>query len=425
MKNEVFALKGNIIYAAESKAFTAAERAYLVCEGGKVAGVFSELPQRFAGAEVTDYGDKLIIPGLCDLHVHAPQYAYRALGMDLELLPWLNTYTFPAESKYADVGYAKAAYKTFTSALHHSATTRAAVFGTIHRASTLLLMELLEETGIQAYVGKVNMDRNSPDYLCETTEESAEETEKWLAECAGRYKNIKPILTPRFTPSCTDALMEKIGAMQKKYKLPVQSHLSENLSEIAWVQELCPQSTCYADAYARFGLFGGECPTIMAHCVHPNATELEFLKRKNVMVAHCAQSNMNLCSGVAPVRTYLNEGVSVGLGSDVAGGAELSIFKAMTDAIRASKLRWALLDNNLAPLTVTEAFYLGTKGGGAFWGKAGSFEEGYEFDAVVIDDDSINTSSDYSSVQQRLERVIYLSDDRSVAAKYISGKKAL
>lgn len=425
MPNNAFALRGNVLYATDSKTLVSAEKSYLICDGEKVAGVFASLPKAFADVPVTDYGDKLIIPGLCDLHVHAPQYAFRALGMDLELLPWLNAYTFPAESKYAEPAYAEQAYGTFVNDLHKSATTRASIFATIHRSSTLRLMELLEKTGIQAFVGKVSMDRNSPEYLCETTEESAAETELWLADCAGKFKNIKPIITPRFVPSCTDELMEKLSAIQKKHNLPLQSHLSENASEIEWVHELSPKSTCYGDAYARFGLFGGDCRTVMAHCVHPSDIEFALMKKNDVMVAHCPQSNMNLSSGVAPVRRYLSEGVRVALGSDVAGGADLSIFKAMADAIRASKLRWALYDKAFAPITVTEAFFMGTKGGGAFWGKVGSFEEGYDFDAVVINDENLNTNPDYATLQQRLERVIYLSDDRNVESKYICGQKAL
>lgn len=423
MQENTFALKGNICYTPNCETVVTAENAYLVCDGGKVAGVFEQLPERYKGAPVTDCGDNLIIPGLCDLHVHAPQYVYRSLGMDLELLPWLNTYAFPAESKYAAPEYARQAYGVFAKALHESATTRAAIFATLHRPATELLMDLVEETGVQAYIGKVNMDRNSPEYLCETTVESAEETERWLADCAGKYENCKPILTPRFVPSCSGELMKRISALQKKYNLPVQSHLSENMAEVAWVKELHPESSCYGGVYEQFGLFGGDCPTIMAHCVHPTETELELMAHKGVFVAHCPQSNMNICSGVAPVRAYLNRGMNVGLGSDVAGGADLSIFKAMADAVRASKLRWVLSDKTLAPLTVTEAFYLATKGGGAFWGKVGSFEEGYEFDAVVLDDENLSTTPDYAALRQQLERVVYLSDDRNVKHKYIRGVK--
>ncbi|WP_312640426.1 amidohydrolase family protein [Hydrogenoanaerobacterium sp.] len=422
MNNNAFALKGSVIYSQDCNTLVSAATSYLICEDGKVAGVFETIPSRFEGIPITDYGNKLIIPGLIDLHVHAPQYTYRALGMDLELLPWLNTYAFPEEAKYAEEAYARKAYGRFTRALSASATTRAAIFATLHVPATNILMDLVEQTGVQAYIGKVNMDRNSPDNLIETTVQSVEATEKWLKGCVGRYENCKPMLTPRFIPSCSNELMAGLGELQRKYKLPLQSHLSENASEIAWVQQLHPDTHCYGDAYEKYGVFGGECPTIMAHCVHPNEAELELMDKNGVFIAHCPQSNMNICSGVAPVRTYLERNMRVGLGSDVAGGADLSIFKAMADAIRASKLRWALKDKTLAPLTVPEAFYLATKGGGAFWGKVGSFEEGYEFDAVVLDDSNLEGSEEFS-VQQRLERIIYLSDDRNVIHKFIKGKQ--
>jgi len=422
MNKNLFALKGNIVYSQDKNNLVTAASSYLVCEDGKVAGIFKTIPKQYEGICVEDYGIKLIIPGLTDLHVHAPQFTYRSLGMDMELLPWLNTYAFPEEAKYAQVEYAEKAYGRFARALSASATTRAAIFATLHVPATFILMDLLDQTGVQAYIGKVNMDRNSSDNLIETAEQSALDTENWLKECVGRYKNVKPILTPRFIPSCTDELMERIGELQRKYNVPLQSHLSENASEIAWVQQLHPDTKCYGEAYQKYGVFGGNCPTIMAHCVHPNKTELELMDKNGVYIAHCPQSNMNLCSGVAPVRTYLDRNMRIGLGSDVAGGADLSIFKAMADTIRASKLRWTLKDKALAPITVPEAFYMATKGGGSFWGKVGSFEEGYEFDAVVLDDSNLEGSEEFS-LQQRLERMIYLSDDRNVIHKYIKGIK--
>lgn len=145
------------------------EQQYLVCADGMVQGIYPELPQQFCGIPVEDMGDRIIIPGLTDLHVHAPQYSFRGLGMDLELLDWLNTNTFPEESKYRDPEYAKKAYDIFVKNLTHGATTRACVFATIHNEATLLLMDRLEEAGIAAMVGKVNMDRNSPDYLREAS----------------------------------------------------------------------------------------------------------------------------------------------------------------------------------------------------------------------------------------------------------------
>lgn len=422
--SETFAVKGNVLYTSSPQRFTVADQSYVVCQEGAVVGVFGELPAAFAGIEVRDVGDALVIPGLVDLHLHAPQFAFRGLGMDLELLEWLDTITFPEESRYSDMAYAEKAYRLFVDELKKGATTRASVFATVHVPATLLLMDMLEASGLATLVGKVNMDRNSPDSLREESAAlSLAETRNWLAACQGRYERTGPILTPRFIPSCTDELMRGLAEIQAEDCLPVQSHLSENLSEIEWVKELCPESGGYADAYRQLGMFGGNgCPTIMAHCVHPQAGELEMMKQKGVYVAHCPNSNANLSSGVAPMRRYLDEGIHVGLGTDIAGGFSSSIFRVMSDAIQHSKLRWRMMDDSLRPLTVPEAFYLGTKGGGSFFGKVGSFEEGYEFDAVILDDKTLPSPNELTSTQ-RLERVIYLSDDRNVVGKYVKGTR--
>lgn len=168
--------------------------------------------------------------------------------------------------------------------------------------------------------------------------------------CGREIPHVKPILTPRFLPSCTDELLEKLGDIQKQHHLPVQSHLSENRGEVAWVQELFPKSKHYGDAYDSFGLFGGEnCPTIMAHCVLSSDDEIRLMKERGVFIAHCPESNTNLASGIAPARRYLTEGIPMGLGSDIAGGTRCSIFFAMAEAIRVSKLRWRLVDESLTP----------------------------------------------------------------------------
>lgn len=424
MRKTAFAIKGNLFYSADKDHLVSLPSGYLICEDGKSAGVFERLPACYEGIPVEDYGDSLVIPGLVDLHLHAPQYGYRALGMDLELLDWLNINTFPQEARYADLSYAEKGYRIFTEDLAKGATTRACVFATIHVPATELLMDLLEKTGLKTMVGKVNMDRNSPAYLCETdAAQSLADTEQWIADCEGRYQNTVPILTPRFTPSCSDTLMEGLGKLQKRTGLPVQSHLSENRSEVAWVKELCPETGCYGESYDRFGLFGGDgCPAVMAHCVYSAGEELDLIERRGVFIAHCPQSNTNLASGVAPVRTFLDRGLRVGLGTDVAGGFSASIFRAMCDAVQASKLRWRLSDDSLKPLSMQEAFYLGTLGGGAFFGKVGSFEKDYEFDAVVLDDSGLRSPMELTP-EQRLERVIYLSEESAVAAKYVAGCK--
>lgn len=418
-----FVLKGNICYSRSAQTLETREQSYLVCENGRCAGVFDTLPEQYREFPFTDAGDKIIIPGLVDLHIHAPQYSFRGLGMDLELLDWLNTNTFPEEAKYKDLEYAKKAYAIFSEDMKFGGTTRACIFSTIHNPATELLMDLMDETGLKTMIGKVNMDRNSPEYLCETSaEKSAEDTVKWLKDTAGKYRNVKPILSPRFIPSCTDELMRRLKNIQEDYDLPVQSHLSENQGEIAWVRELCPESKFYGDAYDSFGLFGGKVPTIMAHCVSSSEEEIELMEKQGVFIAHCPQSNTNLSSGIAPVRTYLDNNMKVGLGTDVAGGSSASIFRAMADAIQVSKLRWRLQDDSLKPLTAEEAFYLGTLGGGSFFGKVGSFLEGYEFDALILNDSRIRHPQPLT-LKERLERFIYLSDDRHIEGKYVAGYK--
>ncbi len=419
-----FALKGNICFSLDKNKLSVQEQSYLVCQNGVCAGVFKGLPESFHGIPVRDSGDALIIPGLSDIHLHAPQYSFRGMGMDLELLDWLNTITFPEEAKYADLDYARKAYSIFVEDLKKSPTTRACIFGTLHVEATELLMDLLEETGLKTFVGKVNMDRNGPDVLQEkSAEESAASTVRWLSDTVGKYQNTRPILTPRFTPSCSDELMKKLAEIQKEYHLPVQSHLSENMGEISWVQELCPETSFYGEAYDQFGLFGGEgCPAVMAHCVHSPQAEIELMKKRGVYIAHCPQSNTNLSSGIAPIREYLDKGLHVGLGTDIAGGHSLSMLRAIADAVQVSKLRWRLVDDRLKALTFEEAFYLATMGGGKFFGKVGSFQKDYAFDAVILDD-SFYRHPHPLSVRDRLERLIYLSDDRCIKGKYVSGRE--
>ena len=425
MKNTV--IKGDLCFSRSMDELTIIENGYLAIENGVCVdvGIYDALPSRFAAWELADYTGKLVVPGMTDLHVHAPQFSFRGLGMDMELLEWLNTYTFPEESKYRDLDYAAKAYGNFVNHLLHSTTTRACVFATVHVPATLLLMRLLEDSGLHAYVGKVNMNRSSPAYLQEvSTNQSIRDTERWLHQSMGAFHHIKPILTPRFIPSCTDDLMYALRDVREKYNLPVQSHLSENFSEIAWVQELCPRSKFYGDAYDQFGMFGGGYPCIMAHCVHSNEAEQELIKKNGVFIAHSPESNINLSSGVAPVNKFLDNGLHVGLASDVAGGSHESLLRAMMHAIQASKLRWRLLDQSVPALSFERAFYLATMGGGEFFGRVGTFQPGYEADAVVIDDASLDHPQKLS-VRARMERAVYLADDRNIAAKYVAGEKIL
>ena len=429
MKNS-FVIKGNICQTVNPGALDLHARAYAVCVDGASMGVFDTLPEEYVSLPLYDYGDALIFPGMVDLHVHAPQYAFRGMCMDLELMDWLNRYTFPEEEKYEDLRYAERAYSMFVDAMKRGATTRSCIFATRHRYATELLMELMEKSGLVSYVGKVNMDREASEALTEeSAEASAYATFGWLNAVKGKFENTRPILTPRFIPCCTDRLMEELREIQMAYGIPVQSHLSESKGEIDFVKFLRPNNPFYGDSYNEYDLFGKnddtntDVKTVMAHCVWSTDDEVELMRKNGVFVAHCPASNMNLTSGIAPIRKYMDLGLNIGLGSDVAGGHSASIFRAITDAIQVSKMYFRLVNEDYRPLVFSEAFYLATKGGGAFFGKVGSFEVGYEFDAVVMDD-SVLPHPQSLNLAERMERAVYLGlDEKNIIAKYVSGGK--
>ena len=413
--------KAHILFTKEKDRFEVLENGYITVDAdGRVVGVSANLAESDReDAEVIDFGDRLLIPAMNDMHVHAPQVHNQGVAMDMELLPWLQNYTFPEESKYADVHYAERMYRRFLHTQWLFGTMRSVVFATVHTESTRVLMKLYQEAGMGALVGKVAMNRNCPDALCEDVEAAVEGNERLIAEFNQSDALVRPIITPRFVPSCTPELLKACGELANKYQMPVQSHLSENTSEIAWVQDLEKESTCYGDAYNRYGLFG-QTPTIMAHCVWTEGEELELMKRQGVMVAHCPTSNLNIASGLAPVRTFLDEGLRIGLGSDISGGHDLNMFRMMVYAIQVSKMHYQH-DHKKSFLTLPEVFWIATKSAGSFFGKVGSFEPGYDFDALVIND-SVLYPSEYSLLH-RLERFIYLGDDRQIEHRFCRGKE--
>ena len=372
-----FTLKGTFLDTPAPDTLRVRE-GYLLCENGLCAGFSETAP---AGVEVLDYTGKIITPGLVDLHLHAPQYSYCGTAMDLELLDWLRQYTYPEEAHYADPAYARLGYSYFVRDLKNSATTRACIFATLHTDATLELMHQLRGAGLSAFVGKLGMDRNSPDSYRE--------------------------------PSAAAGLAE--------------SHLSENPGEIAWVAELCPGTKFYGESYSRYGLFGGGVPTVMAHCIYSPDDEAALMKQNRVMIAHCPTSNENVIAGIAPAAHYLRGGWRVGLGSDVAGGQTLDLFTVMATAVQVSKLRWRYIDQSEKPLTMVEALYMATVGGGDFWAdfgeKVGLFEDGYAFDALVLDDDPLKNMRAFSAAE-RLERYAYLGKSK-LTAKFAAGEKLL
>ncbi len=418
------AIKGTIIHAPRLGALDVTDDGILLVRDGKIDAILKTLPEGVMPDRSYDYTGRLIIPSFTDMHLHAPQYAMLGLGMDLPLIDWLNTYTWKTEALFADEGFAREVYAALARDLIRLGTTRVSMFATLHRKSTLILMEELERAGVTGYVGKVNMDRNSSPELSETCNESLAETRRFIEECRGRYTNLFPIVTPRFTPSCSDELMEGLGLIAGQYDVPVQSHLSENDVEINWVRELCPDCPQYWETYAKHGLWREG--TVMAHCVHSDARERAAIKKAGVWVAHCPDSNTNIYSGIAPVRVMLDEGLNVALGSDIAGGAKLSMLHSAQQAIRVSKLRYYYSQKAESErfLTVAEAFYLATSAGAAYFGAKPGFAQGNALHALVLSDETLPPSRPLTNAE-RLERLIYADDPRAVRAVWSEGRKVL
>ena len=372
-------LHGNIIHAPSFGALETIPNGYLILEDGVLQTVSPVLPEQYAACPVTDYGGALIMPSFADLHLHAPQYPMLGMGMDLPLLDWLDTYTFRTEARFEDLDYARRVYRRLARDLITSGTTRVSAFASRHTDAALILMEELEKAGVTGYVGKVNMDRNAG-LSQEETAESLSETLRWLENC--RFTSVRPILTPRFTPACTDSLMEALGKLAAERDLPVQSHLSENTGEIAWVKELHPDCPQYWESYHKYGLWKDR--TLMAHCVHSDRREQEAMASSGVWAIHCAASNVNLCSGTAPVRELIERGVRVALGSDIAGGDQLAMNRVAVMSIRASKIKQ--IETGKPFLTVPEAYYLASTAGHLYFGGGAGFQPGHKLHAVVVDD---------------------------------------
>ncbi|GKZ04771.1 hypothetical protein ANS014_32050 [Paraclostridium bifermentans] len=271
--------KGNILFTKIKDKFEIIENGFIIVKNGKILDLYKNLPSEYQNFEVIDFSNNLIIPGMNDLHCHAPQFRNLGMAMDKELIPWLDNYTFPEEGKFKSIEYSDKVYKDFIKEVWRHGTTRIAVFATVHKESSIRLMDLFKQSGLGALVGKVNMNINCTDDLLEDTEKSISDTEYILENYYNADELVNPIITPRFIPSCNSELLKSLGDLAIKYNVPTQSHLSENLGEIDWVKQLQPESEFYGDAYNRFNLFG-QTKTLMAHCVYSCDKELELMKKK-------------------------------------------------------------------------------------------------------------------------------------------------
>lgn len=342
---------------------------------------------------IIDYSDKIIIPGFVDCHCHAPQYVFTGTGMDMDLMDWLKTYTFPVESKFSNNDFAKLAYKKSVQRHLKNGSTFASYYATIHKDAALILADIINNVGQRAFVGKVAMDRNSPDFYIESTEDSINNTESFLRSVLSLtdigkqflenidiesttsiitpndvnpssfllrptlLNNINsplvlPCITPRFIPTCTPESLTGLGLLSYKYGLPVQSHLSESLNEINFVRSLHPNSLTYGHIYHEYGLLHKA--TLMGHCVHCSELELSILKDTNTSIIHCPSSNYLLGSGIMDMKRYLNKNILIGLGTDVAGGASTSMLDCIRNTITASRSMGIKMRGDSIPLGFQE-----------------------------------------------------------------------
>ncbi|POM78032.1 Guanine deaminase [Phytophthora palmivora] len=385
-----------------------------VDEQGKIVFVLdlnqSETSEHFD--ELVDLGEQLLLPGFIDGHAHAPQYSFIGVGMHLPLLKWLETYTFPYESKFHNLDYARAVYEKAVRRHLNNGTTTCSYFATVHLDACKVLTDILEQMGQRGYVGKVNMDRNGSSGLQEDTQSSIDDTREFVQYVQNKKNDLlTPVITPRFVPSCTSKLMHALAEISREHtpKLPVQSHLGENRDEISWVKDLHPESKTYTGVYDDHGLLHER--SYMAHCIWCSKDERELLCEKQTAVIHCPNSNFSLSSGVLNVRRLLQEGIKVGLGTDVSGGYSPSMLDAIRQAVIASKL--VSIGNGSA-----EALGLGDK--------VGNFAIGKDFDALVIDPyvpnspiDEAHDPVETADVLHTFQKFLFLGDDRNIVSIFV------
>lgn len=380
---------------------------------------------------------RLLLPGLVDTHAHAPQYRFMGTGMDLPLLEWLEAYTFPTERKFGDVAFAAATYSAAVKRTLRCGTTTASYFGTIHEAGSEVLAATCAQAGQRALVGKVSMDRNSPDdYRERSAAEAIASAERFVEAVQAASGDagelgalVRPVVTPRFVPTCSQELMEGLGDIATRHGLMVQSHLAESMAEIAWVAELHPEADSYADVYDRYGLMPAA-GSYMAHCVHLTEAEAVLMAARGCGVAHCPSSNFALRSGAADVRQLAEWGLTVGLGTDFAGGWSPSMLDAMRMTHVAANVN--AFDGGrqsaAGALSVDELLYMATQGGAdvlRMGDSVGSFEVGKEFDALLVDVDAPDSPVDAfeeDGVRARLEKFVFCGDDRNIERVWVRGK---
>ncbi len=399
--------------------------ALLVNAAGRIEdrGPAAALTARHPGARVVDCGDKLLVPGLVDAHVHFPQIDMIG-SHGSQLLAWLAKYTYPAERRYGDAAYAAGAATRFVSELLANGTTAAAIYGSSHAASAEALFAECERRGIRAVIGKVSMDREVPADLAVPVAQDLRETEELIGRWHGRDGRLFYALTPRFALACSDELMAGLGKLSYKHKsVYIQTHHAETREEVLAVARRFPAAASYLDVYRGFGLVTDR--TILGHVVHATDAELALLGAARCTVAHCPTSNLFLGSGLFPLARQEAHGVRLALATDVGAGTSFSLWKTMRAAYEVQQLQGA----SVAAETL---FWLATRGGAEALGmgaETGSLESGKEADFQVLDWRrdrllSARLADPALTPAERLFALITLADDRLVEQVYVRGRLA-
>lgn len=407
--SEGFILHGTIVYSRNPEHLKECPDSYVICRDGYSEGVFSEIPKEYRHYPVEDYWDKLIIPGLSDLSLLAPAYQIRGMDLDRSKKAQRAAHLEKCEKSFEDTVYSERAYDMLVDNLYIGSTTRAVLLGDRHTKSVLRLMDLMDESGMISCVGESVHDLSGDHAELKTY---AQGLTDWINSCADkRYDRTSPILTLPSDPDGSDEALDLLGQIAGQTGLPTA------------LPALYGKSCGILHTLSEKGLAGAESSSVIT-CGVFGEEERNLIRKNGMYLSFCPETELSCLKeskDISPIRTYLEEGLKIGLGSG-SGGYGTSMMKVMKEAILASEIRQRFVSPGEAALTLEEAFYLATVGGGSFFGECGSFDPGYQFDAVVLDDQITDTMEELTPAE-RLERMVYLSDDRNVVAKYVFGDK--